>query len=365
MATVRKRIDKKTGSTSWQLDYFDPSGKRIRKSFKLKKHAEAELGKRVSLMAEGRYLDVKRDLKVTLGDLIEKYRENYGQDPGFLANKEFSLKFILDHFDDRMLISKITYGELETFRNSLRKKQCAYHDRLLAPATVNRIMSTLRHLFSKGVEWELIETHPFKKGRSLMLKENNKRLRYLSKDEISRLLAVCPEHLYNIVLTAINTGMRKEEILSLKWNQIKDGFIFLTKTKNGESRQVPINNALDQLFRTIRQKQQLKSQYVFTFNGGDRVKDVKRSFHTALTAAGITDFRFHDLRHTFASHLLLNGGALADIRDILGHKDMTMTLRYAHLSGEHKRKAVNLLNNLTDGQQDQDQKIVNIVNIGG
>lgn len=358
MATVRKRIDAKTGSTSWQLDYFDPNGKRIRKSFKLKKHAEAELGKRISLMAEGRYLDVKRDLKVTLHQLVAKYRENYGQDPGFLANKEFSLKFILDYFDDRMLIAKITYGELETFRNALRKKRCTYHDRLLAPATVNRIMSTLRHLFSKGVEWELIETHPFKKGRSLMLKENNKRLRYLSKDEISRLLTVCPEHLYNIVVCAINTGMRKEEILSLQWKQIKDGFIFLTKTKNGESRQVPINDTLQQLFHTIRQRQELKSRHVFTYEG-ERVRDVKRSFHTALKAAGITDFRFHDLRHTFASHLLLNGGALADIRDILGHKDMTMTLRYAHLSGAHKRQAVNLLNNLTD-DQDHEQKIVNI-----
>lgn len=352
MATVRKRGNK------WQLDYFDPNGKRIRKNFKLKKEAEAELAKRVSLIHEGRYLDVKKDLKVTLGELVERYLENYGKEPGYLKSKKFSIDLILDHFDESTLIAKITYGDLETFRNRLKRTNNTRIHKPYAVASVNRIMSTLRHLFSKGVEWELIEQHPFKKGRSLMLKENNKRLRYLSKEEISRLLAACPDHLYNIVVTAINTGMRREEILSLQWSQIKDGFIYLRKTKTNEPRQVPVNETLSELFARIRKNQQLKSKYVFTFNG-ERIRDPKRSFHQAMREAGINDFRFHDLRHTFASHLLLNGGALADIRDILGHKDMTMTLRYAHLSSEHKRKAVNLLNDLTDGCQIE-QKVIAI-----
>ena len=77
------------------------------------------------------------------------------------------------------------------------------------------------------------------------------------------------------------------------------------------------------------------------------MQHTKKGFKAALKRAGIEDFRFHDLRHTFASHLLMRGGALKDVQEILGHKTMTMTLRYAHLSGEHKRKAVNLLNGLT------------------
>ena len=100
------------------------------------------------------------------------------------------------------------------------------------------------------------------------------------------------------------------------------------------------------LFKRIRRKQHLTSKYVFTYRG-KRVDSVKTAFNAAVKRAGIVDFRFHDLRHTFASQLLMKGGTLKDVQELLGHKTMTMTLRYAHLTQEHKRKAVNLLNGLT------------------
>jgi len=141
--------------------------------------------------------------------------------------------------------------------------------------------------------------------------------------------------------------MRKGEILSLKWDQIRDGFIYLSKTKTNDSRQIPINDTLDTVFNRIRKKQQLTSKYVFTYQGKRITSSVKNSFNAAKRKAKIEDFRFHDLRHTFASQLLLHGGDLKDVQELLGHKSMTMTLRYAHLTQEHKRKAVNLINNLT------------------
>ena len=98
--------------------------------------------------------------------------------------------------------------------------------------------------------------------------------------------------------------------------------------------------------KRIRQRQHLTSRYVFTYRK-KRVDSVKTSFNAALNRADIVGFRFHDLRHTFASRLLLKGGTLKDVQELLGHKTMTMTLRYAHLTQEHKRKAVNLLNGLT------------------
>ena len=140
--------------------------------------------------------------------------------------------------------------------------------------------------------------------------------------------------------------MRRYEILGMKWDQVRNGFIYLRKTKTSNPRQIPIGDDLDELFREIRKDQHLTSSYVFTYMGGP-IQETKRSFKASLKRAGIQDFRFHDLRHTFASQVLLRGGSLKDVQELLGHKTMTMTLRYAHLTQEHKRKAVNLLNGLT------------------
>jgi integrase len=157
--------------------------------------------------------------------------------------------------------------------------------------------------------------------------------------------------------------MRPGEILTLKWSQIRNGFIYLQKTKTNEARQIPINEDLDLPFKQIRAEQnpagsnvigldkkpvkaiQYNTNHVFSYNG-EPMQGLKSSFSTALTNAEIDDFRFHNLRHTSASLVPMAGGSLKDVQELLGHKDITMTLRYVH-SQEHKRKAVNLLNGLT------------------
>ena len=120
MAKLRKREGKK--GVSWQIDYFDPTGKRVRQSFKKKKDAEAELGKRVSLKAENRYLDVKKDFKTTLGELIEKYAVNYQTQVSFQNAKKTYLENFNDYFGKHTLLANIRYVELETYRNHLRQK---------------------------------------------------------------------------------------------------------------------------------------------------------------------------------------------------------------------------------------------------
>jgi len=353
---VRKRGD------TWQIDYIDPSGKRIRKSFKLKKDAVTEHAKRVSLIAEGRYLDVKKDCKTTFGELVKKYEENYSYQKNFDNWKKLCLGNFKEYFKEDTVLSNIHYVDLETYRNHLRQKK-TFKDTIRTVATINREISCLHHLFAKAVEWEMAELNPFDKGKTLLAKENNSRLRYLSEDEISKLLPACPTHLYDIVLCALNTGMRRGEILSLKWDQIKDGQIYLQHTKTNTPRQVPINQTLTELFKSVRKKQKIGTEYVFTFSPktkkkegnltvvnaetGDRVLEVKRSFATAMKKAKIDNFRFHDLRHSFASHMIMRGASLKEVQEILGHTTMTMTLRYAHLSQEHKVKAVNLLDGLT------------------
>lgn len=146
--------------------------------------------------------------------------------------------------------------------------------------------------------------------------------------------------------TALNTGMRRGELLSLKWEQIRNGFIYLTETKSNKARQIPVNDRLAEVFREVRRGNQLKSPYVFCDSKGRRFYEVKRSFASACRRAGIEAFRFHDLRHTFASHLVMKGVSLKAVQELLGHSDLTMTMRYAHLSKGHLQEAVVALNGL-------------------
>lgn len=255
------------------------------------------------------------------------------------------------------------YVDLETYRNHLTRK-LTRHGTVRKVASVNREIACLHHLFTKAVEWELMEKNPFDKGKSLIQKENNKRYRFLTEDEIEKLLDECEgkKHLHRIVECALNTGMRRNEILSLKWAQVKHGLIYLQEeVKNNEARQIPINERMVEIFKEIRKEQGLSSKHVFTYQHGKKsspvpIHRVDRSFKGALSRAKIEDCKFHDLRHTFASHLIMRGATLKEVQELLGHTTVTMTLRYSHLSPEHKQKAVDRLNGLTASGGTQCQK---------
>jgi integrase len=366
MGVSRKIVSPKTGKVSWQIDYLDPDGKRIRKNFKKQKDAKAHLAKYENDINTGEYVDPQKYRKATLKQLIEKYEENYCHQAGYVTSKNYLIEFIKAYFGENKPLFNIRYVDLETFRNR-HKQTTTKHEKDRSDASVNRCMACLRHMLGKTVEWEMIKQNPFEMGQGLMLKENNERLRYLSKDEIDRLLSECSrqvielpgknsksisvkradaDYLWYIVECAINTGMRKEEILSLKWDQIRDGLIYLDKTKGKKKRQVPINDTLAELFKIIHKKQGLTFEYVFIYQG-ERIKDVKKAYNAALKRAGILDANFHTLRHTFASHFVMRGGGLKALQEMLGHSNIKTTMRYAHLSQEHKKEAVKLLDGLT------------------
>ncbi len=345
MAKVVKREGKK--GVSWVADYFTPEGKRKRVAFALKKDAEAWLGKVASTKKEGRYhdvFDVKKETLTTFNQLADEYVRNFRDQKCFSNLKYYLVDEYRRVFGDRRL-SEISYLDLESYRNQ-RKATPTRTGKARTLTTVNREMSVLRHIFNKAVEWEMMENNPFRKGSRLMFKENNHRLRFLSDVEIKALLDACSHHLRPIVEVAILTGMRREELLGLKWEQIRHGFIYLTETKSNKARQIPINDRLAQVLKELRLKNQLKSVFVFCDNQGRRFHEVKRSFASACRRAGIEAFRFHDLRHTFASHLVMAGVSLKAVQELLGHADLKMTMRYAHLSKDHLRNAMAVLNNL-------------------
>jgi integrase len=154
--------------------------------------------------------------------------------------------------------------------------------------------------------------------------------------------------------------MRKEEILSLQWEKhidLKHNFVLLDQTKNGDRREIPINGTVRDALTGLMRR--LDSPHVFVDAEGKRYKDLKRSFHTACRRAGIKDFRFHDLRHTFASHLVMAGIDITTVKDLLGHKTLTMTLRYAHLAPSHRVKAVDILDQTLTGKPTI-QKVYNL-----
>jgi integrase len=207
------------------------------------------------------------------------------------------------------------------------------------PATVNRELSLLKHMFTKAIEWSKVKENPAKKVK--LLKGEVKRVRFLMPDEIRDLLSNCADHLKPIVTVALHTGMRKGELLGLKWEQVNfdQGIITLTDTKNNERRDLPMNETV----KAMLQATERKGDYVFCNGEGETFANVRRSFETAVRKSKIEDFRFHDLRHTFASNLVMEGVDIMTVKELMGHKDLTMTLRYSHLAPNYKTKAVNIL----------------------
>ncbi|MHB8232054.1 MAG: site-specific integrase [bacterium] len=166
----------------------------------------------------------------------------------------------------------------------------------------------------------------------------------MSEEEADTLISNCEPYLRPIVVTALNTGMRKGEILSLTWDRVdlKNRIILLDKTKNGERREIPVNDTLYRALSGLTRRLDIK----LVFPNPETLKqyyDLKGTFGRALAKSHITDFRFHDLRHTFASRLVMKGIDLTTVKELLGHKDVKMTLRYAHLAPAHIRKAVEIL----------------------
>ena len=215
----------------------------------------------------------------------------------------------------------------------------------LSAAYANRLTAAIKRMYAKAFDWNLIDEDILKRIKKVkLLKGEVSRLRYLLDDEAQTLINNCDNYLRPIVITALNTGMRKSEILNLTWDRLdlKNRIILLDKTKNGDRREIPINqtllNTLSCMIRNI------KTDYVF-YNP-ETLKpffDVKKAWQKALKKSHILDFRFHDLRHTFASSLIMKGVDLTTLKELLGHKDVKMTLRYAHLAKGHIREAVKVL----------------------
>jgi integrase len=322
----------------WYIEYRY-KGKRIRESVSESKAVASDaLRKRLVLIAEDRFLDKKKEQRIKLEDFAKLYMENYSR-PNKLSfsRDEICINHLLARFKGAYL-NEITAFEVEDYKRIRLKK--------VKPATVNHELKCLKAMLNKAIEWCIIEAYPVSCIK--LLKTDNKRTRFLEMDEIERLVSACEGNLAAIVTVALHTGMRKGEILSLKWRDVdfNHRLITLLRTKSGEKREIHMNDIVyDTLLAHPRHS---KSQFVFSYKNGKQIRDIRGSFEQALKRAGITDFRFHDLRHTFASHLVMAGIDLTTVQELMGHKSYEMTLRYAHLSKSHKNTAIDHYCDLMD-----------------
>lgn len=327
---------------TWWIRYSGLDGRIRRESTGKKKKSEAEyvLACRRKEIGEGKEPEVKRIKNHTFMELSSYYKTWAERQRCYAVSKKYLIEGLEKEYGQCML-RRFSTMMVEQFQTKILNEG-------KAPATANRYLATIKHMFRKAVEWELVEEEILKKvGRVKHLPENNRRLRYLSQEECQELVNACADHLRPIVITALNTGMRKGEILSLEWDNhidLKHGFILLDKTKNGDRREVPINATLSETLKGIVRR--LDSPYVFIDSKGKRFLDIKGSWKSALRRTGIKNFRFHDLRHTFASQLVMAGVDITTIKELLGHKTLNMTLRYAHLAPSHKVNAVGVLDSV-------------------
>ena len=297
---------------------------------------------------DGRHFRNTEAKKRTLGELIDRYIKDIMPTKPKSGEKQRSqLEWWKQELGHYFLadISPALIGEKRDMllggTTRLKKKR--------SNATVVRYLAALSHALSVAVkEWAWLDDSPMRKVRKP--KESRGRVRFLSEIERKALLEACQQsenkYLYTIVVLALSTGMRRGEIINLKWDDIntKDSYLILHETKNGERRRIPLTSHALECIKEMDKVRRIDTPLLFPSDRKKVQSYFWKHWLKALKEAGIEDFRFHDLRHTTASYLAMNGASIAEIAEVLGHKTLQMVKRYSHLSEGHTSKVVESMN---------------------
>jgi len=298
-----------------------------------------------SAIRDGRHFKTAESKKHTLAELVDRYIKDAlpvkTSKPKQITNQSQQLRWWKDKIGSYAL-ADITPAIIVKCRDELGIGR--------TPATVVRYMAALSHAYTIAInEWQWVESSPLSKVKKP--KESRGRVRFLSDDERISLLQACKEsnnpYLYICVIFALSTGMRRGELMSLKWGDINlnESYLILNDTKNDERRRVALVGHALELIRSHSKTKHPNTDLLFPGKNHEHPIDLRRSFANALKQAEITDFKWHDLRHCTASYLAMNGASLAEIAEVLGHKTLQMVKRYAHLSDGHVSSVVESMNN--------------------
>lgn len=267
------------------------------------------------------------------------------------SDETYKVAALVAHFGD-IKLSQITPKIVDEYK-SLRKKGLTRYKRARSWASVNLELCVLSAIFNLAIRDKIVRKNPVAEVKKY--RGDNKRIRYLLPEEEARLLAQCVgerAHLRSIIILAVHTGLRRGEILKLKKSDV-DFFrkvLHVRDTKNGKDRLVQLNSvARAELLKLA--KQAGTHDYLFQNPKTQTyVKDIKHAFQKAREKAKLTNFRFHDLRHTFGSRLAELGVSAFTIMELMGHSDLRMTERYVHAFDSRKREAVEQLENYGDSE---------------
>ncbi|MFA5794515.1 MAG: site-specific integrase [Candidatus Brocadiia bacterium] len=326
---ARIYLDRRTNW--WCMDYRERNGHRRQvKAARTRSLAQEILSKKLDELTREKLSGRPAMANIKFREFAEEYIEKYAK----VNKKSWGRdKYSIDHlnkvFGDKSLC-EISSRDIEIYKGDRAA--------VVKKSTTNRELACMKCIFNVAIKWEYVNDNPVR--RVSLFKENNQRVRYLEKNELVRLLAFSAPHLKPIIIMALNTGLRLSEVLSLTWADIdlQRRLIKVMVTKNNEPRYIPITNRLMDMLQVVPKR--LDIPYLFVNEKGVPYKSVGTSFDNAVRRAGIKDFHFHDLRHTFASYLTMSGAGLRTVQELLGHKTITMTVRYSHLSPEHKQAAV-------------------------
>jgi integrase len=308
-------------------------------------------------IAEGRWFDRRRLEKITLGELLEKYLREHtpSKSPASRVRDRGIVKHLMDFFGDVPLV-RITPARISDYMARMR-------DEHYAPATINNERGLLCNAFNLAVrQWEMAEKNPVLNVRKEKVK--NQRDEWLSDEQEKLFLAVSPEWLREVVRFAVNTGLRQGEILNLKWCDVdfQRKTIYIKEQKNDGKDELPLNEfALDVLMQKAKVRH-LAKYHVFCDAAGNKLdpSNLRRAFCKSLKKIGITNLRFHDLRHTFATRLAHAGYDQLGIQRLMRHKSASMTQRYAHHNCESLRPGVDLLVKANKSLKEKEEPLVTL-----
>ena len=336
MATIRKR-----GKT-WVLDYY-LDGKRIQKAVgPYKGYADlvlADIKLKIARRRTGLFTADKK-----LSEYVPQFLSYIQVHSKPLTTKRY--RQVITHFCNFLDTVEDPPGMLSQIGPPLIEQYKVHRLDSVKPQTVNTEITLLHHFFRYAVEMKYIASNPTQNIKKIK-RSVSKTPRFLTRNEIARLLEQCNPNLSSIVKFLVNTGMRFGELQNLEWDDIdwkkKEIHIRIKEhwSPKGDERKVPMNKTVQQILRSFEHRE----RWVFTTKTGSQV----RQSHTwdrlkiACQRANLEIVSPHVLRHTFASHLVMAGVDLASVSKLLGHKDISTTMIYSHLSPDHLRQAVERL----------------------
>ncbi len=278
----------------------------------------------------------------TLADLLDRYRQEVlpQKSASTARNQTLHCAWWQQQLGTTRLVA-LTPAMLASARDQLAQTR--------ASATVNGYLAALSHAFAVAVtEWQWVEDSPMRRVRRL--REPRGRVRFLSDAERARLLTACQSSpnrvLAPVVVLALATGARKMELLRLTWVEVdlRRARITLHDTKNRERRILPLTGHALEAVQQLAKVRRIDTPLLFPRADGRHPLDIRYAWAQALQEADISDFRFHDLRHSAASYLAMTGASLTELAAVLGHRTLQMVQRYAHLSEAHTAGVVARMN---------------------